>query len=52
MKKALFLLAALCFANMGFAQLPYATLNHNDTIQVLLGRTPCSRHTTQPWAAT
>ena len=37
MKKALFLLAALCIANMGFAQLSYATLNHNDTMQVFTG---------------
>lgn len=38
MKKALFLLAVLFIANMGFAQLPYATLNHNDTIQVFTGQ--------------
>ena len=37
MKKAIFLLAALCIANMGFAQLSYATLNHNDTMQVFTG---------------
>lgn len=37
MKKALLLFAALCIATMGFAQLPFATLTHNDSIQVFHG---------------
>ena len=37
MKKALLLFAALCIATMGFAQLPFATLTHNDSIRVFHG---------------
>lgn len=38
MKKALLLFAALCIATLGFAQQPFATLTHNDTIRVFHGR--------------
>ena len=37
MKKALLLLTALCIASLGFAQLPFATLTHNDSIRVYYG---------------
>ncbi len=37
MKKALLLLAALCIATLGFAQQPFATLTHNDSIRVFHG---------------
>lgn len=37
MKKTLFLIAALCIANMGLAQLPFATLTHNDSVRVFHG---------------
>ena len=37
MKKALLLFAALCIATLGFAQLPFATLTHNDSIRVYYG---------------
>ena len=37
MKKALLLLTALCIATLGFAQLPFATLTHNDSIRVFHG---------------
>ncbi len=37
MKKALLLLTALCIATLGFAQLPFATLTHNDSIRVYYG---------------
>lgn len=37
MKKALLLFAALCIATTGFAQLPFATLTHNDSIRVYYG---------------
>lgn len=38
MKKALLLFATLCMAAIGFAQQPFATLTHNDTIRVFHGR--------------
>ena len=37
MKKALLLFAALCIATTGFAQLPFATLTHNDSVRVFHG---------------
>ncbi len=37
MKKALLLFSALCIATLGFAQLPFATLTHNDSIRVYYG---------------
>lgn len=37
MKKALLLLTALCIATLGFAQLPFATLTHNDSVRVFHG---------------
>ncbi len=37
MKKALLLFAALCIATLSFAQLPFATLTHNDSIRVYYG---------------
>lgn len=37
MKKALLLLTALCIATLGFAQQPFATLTHNDSIRVFHG---------------
>jgi len=38
MKKALLLFATLCMAAIGFAQQPFVTLTHNDTIRVFHGR--------------
>lgn len=37
MKKTLLLFAALCMATLGFAQQPFATLTHNDSVQVFYG---------------
>lgn len=37
MKKALLLFSALCIATLSFAQLPFATLTHNDSIRVYYG---------------
>ena len=37
MKKTLLLFAALCFASLGFAQEPFATLTHNDSVQAFYG---------------
>lgn len=37
MKKALLLFSALCIATLGFAQLPFATLTHNDSVRVFHG---------------
>ena len=38
MKKILLLTAALCIAVMGYCQLPFATLSHNDSIRVFHGQ--------------
>jgi hypothetical protein len=37
MKKALLLFSALCIATLSFAQLPFATLTHNDSVRVFHG---------------
>ena len=37
MKKTLLLFAALCMATLGSAQQPFATLTHNDSVQVFYG---------------
>ena len=37
MKKTLLLFAALCMATLGFAQEPFATLTHNDSVQAFYG---------------
>ena len=37
MKKTLLLFAALCIATLGFAQQPFATLTHNDSVQAFYG---------------
>ena len=37
MKKTLLLFAALCMATLGFAQQPFATLTHNDSVQAFYG---------------
>lgn len=38
MKKALLLCATLCMSAIGFAQQPFATLTHNDSVRVFYGR--------------
>ena len=43
MKKALLLFATLCMAAIGFAQQPFATLTHNDTIRVFYGNNALSQ---------
>ena len=38
MKKTLFFVAAFCMVMTAFAQLPFATLTHNDSVQVFTGQ--------------